>query len=117
MNDFSILSLNHFNSNHINQIVSCSSDSTLKIWDFETTELIRTLKGHHNKVTSVQANQFRIISSGKDRCLKIWDADQRECLFSLERPFDVDDVWMGDTVLISSEGGGRIVFRCFLPKQ
>ena len=117
INDFSVLRLNHLKTDHINQIVTCSSDSTLKIWDFESTELLRTLKGHEGQVTSVQANQFRIVSCGKDRSLKIWDSDVRECLVSLARPSDVDDVWMGDTVLISTEAEGKIVVRCFLPKQ
>ena len=114
--DFSILNLNHNNTNHINQIVTSSGDSTLKIWDFETTELLKTLKGHEGLVTSVQANQFRIISSGMDGFLRVWDQDEKKCRKSYDTRGPIYDVWMGDTVLICAENGGDIMVRCFLPE-
>lgn len=35
------------------QIVSCSEDATIKIWDFETGDFERTLKGHTDCVQDV----------------------------------------------------------------
>ena len=42
INDLKLLSTGHF--------VSCSSDNSLKIWEFKSGECIRTLSGHKNEV-------------------------------------------------------------------
>ena len=50
-----------------------SYDSTVKIWDIETGELIRTLVGHAGGVRCLQFDDVRLISGGIDRTLKMWD--------------------------------------------
>ena len=68
------------------RIVSGSADQTVKIWDAETGENLRTLVGHRDVVKSVAASSdgHRIVSGSMDRTVKIWDADTGACLHTLE---------------------------------
>lgn len=58
------------------QIVSGSWDGTLKIWDADNGNEIRTLSGHQDRVQSVCFSpDGRLIASGSyDKTIKIWDA-------------------------------------------
>ncbi len=67
-------------------IVSGSVDGTIKIWDFEKGEEIRTLKGHNNYVRSVfvTADKKHIVSGSRDGTIKIWDFEKGECIRTLK---------------------------------
>jgi len=56
-------------------IVSGSADKTIKIWDFEKGEEIRTLRGHQKHVSSVfvTPDKKHIVSGSFDKTIKIWD--------------------------------------------
>ncbi|XBW37570.1 hypothetical protein QEN19_003151 [Hanseniaspora menglaensis] len=54
-------------------IVSCSLDSTIKIWDVKTGRCIRTQFGHVGGVWDIECDNFRIISCSRDRYTKVWD--------------------------------------------
>ena len=57
------------------RIVSGSSDNTIKIWDALTGQLINTLTGHHNYVSSVafSPDNSKIVSGSDDHTVKILD--------------------------------------------
>jgi WD40 repeat protein len=57
--------------------VSGSGDSTIKIWDTENGNNIKTLKGHTSYVSSVcfSFNNKRIVSGSSDSTIKIWDTE------------------------------------------
>lgn len=57
------------------QLASCSEDSTIKIWDWETGEFERTLKAHTKSVYDVDFDSTgRLLASGSsDTSVKIWD--------------------------------------------
>ena len=62
------------------KITSGSYDSTIKIWDIETYECLKTLKtlnGHTNYVRSVawSPDGQKIASGLYDNRIKIWDAE------------------------------------------
>lgn len=68
--------------------VSGSEDATLKVWDFETGEYERTLKGHTNAVQAVAFNQSGTLlaSTSSDLSIKLWDFStdgDYECLKTL----------------------------------
>ncbi len=54
---------------------SGSRDSTVKLWNKNTGELLRTLSGHDYTVTSVAFDANDILASGSDYdcTIKLWD--------------------------------------------
>ena len=55
--------------------ISASSDNTLKVWDWATGELVRTLEGHTDEVNGVAVTPDGryAISASSDNTLKVWD--------------------------------------------
>lgn len=60
-----------------------SYDSTIKIWDIETGEEIRTLVGHTSGVRALQFDDTKLISGSMDKSLKIWNYRTGKCLSTL----------------------------------
>lgn len=54
---------------------SCSDDATIKIWDLDSGELEKTLKGHSGFVNSISFDYSGkyLVSASSDTTLKIWD--------------------------------------------
>jgi WD40 repeat protein len=52
-------------------------DETLKVWDLESGQELRTLTGHSSPVNSVAvlADGRRAVSASRDNTLKIWDLE------------------------------------------
>ena len=66
-------------------IVSGSYDKTLKVWDSETGNCIRTLSGNSGSVYSCAIshdNKF-IVSGSDDNTLKVWDSETGNCIRTL----------------------------------
>lgn len=57
----------------MNLLVSASGDGTIKIWNSETGELIKTLSGHIYYINSVcfSPDSSKIVSGSSDRTIKI----------------------------------------------
>lgn len=57
------------------QIASCSEDTSIKIWDWETGDFERTLKGHTKPVHDVDfdSSGALLASCSSDMSVKIWD--------------------------------------------
>lgn len=60
-----------------------SYDNTIKIWDIETGEEIRTLQGHDSGIRCLQFDDTKLISGSIDRTVKIWNWHTGECLSTL----------------------------------
>ena len=70
-------------------MVSGSEDATIKLWDYETGEYERTLKGHTDTVNSIDFEPVKgkyLASSSADMTIKIWDFTSAdfECLKTLK---------------------------------
>ena len=63
-----------------------SYDSTIKIWDIETGEELRTLKGHTSGIRCLQFDDTKLISGSIDKTLKIWNWRTGECLTTYYGP-------------------------------
>lgn len=64
-------------------MVSSSEDATLKVWDFETGEYERTLKGHTDSVQDIAFDHSGklLVSCSADMSIKLWDFQQTyECI-------------------------------------
>lgn len=64
-----------------NQIITCSDDGKIKVWDLASSECLRTIDAHEGAIYSLkyipQKNIY--ISSSSDNTIKIWSADTFEC--------------------------------------
>jgi len=67
------------------QLVTGGEDSTLKIWDYESGKLERTLKGHSDAVQSAHFNPSggMLVSSSTDMSIKVWNFETYECVKTL----------------------------------
>lgn len=69
-------------SNDFKKILSFSRDRTIKEWDVETGECLRTYIGHHQSVTkAIYSNDAKkILSCSDDGTLKEWEISTGVCL-------------------------------------
>ncbi len=64
-----------------NLVASGSWDSLIRIWDINTGECLKVLRGHLDKITCIINLQKNFIASAsQDRTIRIWDALTGECL-------------------------------------
>jgi F-box/WD-40 domain protein MET30 len=66
-----------------NILATGSYDSTVKIWDMETGEELRTLTGHTSGIRCLQFDDTKLISGSLDNTLRIWNWRTGECLSTL----------------------------------
>jgi WD40 repeat protein len=86
-------------------LISGGNDQTLRIWDLESGECLRILKGHTNDITcvSVTPDGRWAVSGSRDRTLRVWDLATGRCLRILEGHHD------GIVRLCVSPDGRRVV--------
>jgi len=67
------------------RLLSASTDHTIKVWDVQQGEEIRTLQGHENAVYCLQVSGDGncCVSVGMDKSLKLWDLRSYECSISI----------------------------------
>jgi WD40 repeat protein len=83
-----ILNENHFGFINLDKqsskAISCSSDKTIKIWDLETNECVKTLQGHGGRVYGLEKIDLnRVVSCSEDKLIKVWDIQNGTCLQTL----------------------------------
>jgi WD40 repeat protein len=68
------------------KVASGSNDKTIRIWDAETGECERVLKGHSGDISSVvfSHDSKKVASASSDETIRIWDAEIGECERVLE---------------------------------
>ncbi|ETO35615.1 ribosome assembly protein 4 (RSA4) [Reticulomyxa filosa] len=64
------------------QIITCSDDKTIRLWNSLTGKQIHTFEGHANEVIRIQfsSDGSKIISYSKDNTIRIWDVSSRKQL-------------------------------------
>lgn len=70
-----------FNSDN-RQVLSCSSDKTLRLWDIGSGKNLRVMKDHTDTVLSVAfSNDGRqALSGSSDRTVRLWDIESGKIL-------------------------------------
>lgn len=63
-----------------NILMTGSYDNTIKIWDIESGQEIRTLTGHTSGIRCLQFDDTKLISGSIDRSLKVWNWRTGECI-------------------------------------
>ncbi|XP_013918661.1 PREDICTED: WD repeat-containing protein on Y chromosome-like isoform X2 [Thamnophis sirtalis] len=70
-------------------VVSCSEDSVVKVWDFESGKPVFEFgNAHGDSAITCLTFDFsgrRLITGGKDGCLKIWNYNNGQCLHTLKK--------------------------------
>jgi len=81
--------------------ISGSYDSTLKLWDVNTGQCLRTFKGHSGYVKSVSlsADGEHAISGGFDKTVKLWSLSTGHCQYT----FGGHSGWV-HSVCLSADG-------------
>ena len=64
------------------QLVSASTDKTLKIWSLASGQCVQTLQGHSDAVNSViyLPDKDQLVSASGDNTLKIWSLASGQCV-------------------------------------
>lgn len=62
------------------RIITCSKDSTIKIWNRVNGNLIKTLAGHRGPVNAVQVRGNLLASASGDTTAKLWRLDTGMCI-------------------------------------
>jgi WD40 repeat protein len=66
-------------------IVSCSEDKTIKVWNLNSGECLKTIAAHSEAVFYMdKISKSKIISSSAEKFIKVWDIETGDCLQSLE---------------------------------
>jgi WD40 repeat protein len=80
--------------------ISSATDGTVKVWDTERGEAIRTLQ--HDKVmaVAVSADGRQAVSAASDPMVKVWDVERGETLLTLDRSVG----WYIQAMAVSADG-------------
>lgn len=80
-------------------LVTCSPDSTLRLWDAATGAQTKTMKGHAGFVNacdvSRRAGDVLVVSGSDDRTWKLWDMRVKRAVMSTHDGFPVTAVAFG----------------------
>ncbi|GEQ72870.1 hypothetical protein JCM33374_g6558 [Metschnikowia sp. JCM 33374] len=61
-------------------LISGSYDSTVRIWNIDSGECMKTLSGHSKGVRSLSFDSHKLITGGYDSTIKVWNYRTGECI-------------------------------------
>ncbi len=84
----SVLGLEYISND---QLVSCSTDNYLKVWNLSDNSYISALNGHTGSISCIRLSSDGLIYSGADdKSLKCWNIQSGECLLTIKEIFEVE---------------------------
>ncbi|CAJ2509741.1 Uu.00g056410.m01.CDS01 [Anthostomella pinea] len=100
-----------------NILATGSYDSTIKLWDIETSEVIRTLHGHTMGIRALQFDDRMLVSGSLDSTVKIWNWRTGACINTLNHQGGVITVHMDGDLLASGSMDRSIKIFNFKTQQ
>jgi len=94
-----------------NIIVAGLHNHTMQVYDKNTWELIRVLRGHTKQIDVVAIDGNHIVSGSSDKTVKVWDKDTGELIDTLEHPDWVTSVVISGSEIISGSTDGIRVWQ------
>ena len=88
-----------------NILASGSKDSTIKLWDITTGELLNTLETHSDSVRSLAfaADGNKLVSGSEDGTIKIWRVPARERAWNnFVSDYHAGKAWLPELELLRS---------------
>jgi WD40 repeat protein len=82
-------------------LASASTDTTVRLWDLETLQPIRTLTGHTAGVRAVTFSAMGnwLATAGEDRIIRLWDTTSWQCVRTLS-----GHPWVVSALAFSADG-------------
>ncbi|KAI1500741.1 WD40 repeat-like protein [Biscogniauxia marginata] len=100
-----------------NMLATGSYDSTIKLWNIETGEVIRTLRGHTSGIRALQFDNRMLVSGSLDGTAKIWNWRTGACINTLNHQGGVITVHMEGDLLASGSMDKSIKIFNFKTQQ
>lgn len=67
-----------------NILITGSYDKTAIVWNLETGEVLRQLKGHARAIRALQFDDSKLVTGSMDNTLRIWNYHTGQCIRTLE---------------------------------
>ena len=81
-------------------LASAADDSSIKIWNSTTGELIHTLEEHFSRVTCLTELPDGVLASGSfDTSIRLWDVSNAKCILQL----NAHDAWVLDLLILNDK--------------
>ena len=92
--------------------VSASEDNTLRVWDLESGQSLRTLEGHSIRVTrvAITPDGRRAVSASWDKTLRVWDLESGKelALLTADGPMTSCAVSLDGRTIVAGDASGRV---------
>jgi len=72
-------------------LISCSFDSSIRVWNWNEGVCVRQLNGHEDSVYCIKLNKTtgELLSASKDDCVKVWNLTSGDCVRSIQANFSI----------------------------
>lgn len=71
------------------RLATACSGATVTLWNIETQEKMRILRGHQNGIRSVYLKEDYVVSGSRDKTVKLWNVLTGETLRTFQHSLDV----------------------------
>lgn len=104
----------------ISTVATAGIDGTVKCWDSDMQQCVRTLFGHLEPVVALSGDSLHLLSASLDRSLKLWDVHSGECKHTISIPQGCgtpSSIALSDRFIIYGDDQGKVFVLNFSSQQ